>query len=77
MLRNEFRMTDYDIFKLREARRSFLRRGACCVGSLALAQLFDPKMFSSIAGAAPAGRFKITMTPGNRTYCSGAPDQNG
>src|SRR5205823_3145566 len=35
-------------------RRTFLRRGAAGLGSIALASLLDPALFTQSAGAAPA-----------------------
>src|SRR5947208_3186353 len=46
-------MSLLDEIRLRETRRSFLRRGACCVGSVALASLINPQLMNAIAAAAP------------------------
>src|SRR5215210_3769407 len=46
-------MSLLDDIRLAETRRSFLRRGACCVGSFALASLINPELMNAIAAAAP------------------------
>ena len=57
-------MSPLDQFKLEETRRSFLRRGACCVGSLALASLLNPRMLNAAVSSATQPSAASTRWPG-------------
>src|SRR4051812_34981702 len=54
-----------DEYKLRETRRSFLRRGACCVGSMALASLISPELMRAVSSASPATQPAPNHWPGS------------
>src|SRR4051812_50033938 len=56
-------MSLLDEIKLQETRRSFLRRGACCVGSLALTSLLNPKLLSAATTQPSSSHYTGIISP--------------
>src|SRR3954463_7293625 len=52
-----------DQIKLQETRRSFLRRGACCVGSLALTSLLNPRLLNAASTTQSSSHYSGVINP--------------